>query len=70
MHVKPILPPENSKSRTTPTFTGIVAVFWATSTSMNQIFKERKKKTKERKGFEGIFFILLCCMILVCLVEA
>jgi len=45
---------KEAKSRTTPTFTGIVdVVFWATPISENKIIKERKKK-KDR-NLKSIF---------------
>jgi hypothetical protein len=54
-----ILASKEAKSRTTPTFTGIVdVVFWATPISENKIIKERKKK-KDRTGFKEYFFMII-----------
>ena len=58
MQLKAILAPKEAKSRTTPTFTGIVdVVFWATPISKNKIIKERKKK-KDRTRFKEYFFMI------------
>jgi hypothetical protein len=59
MQLKAILAPKEAKSRTTPTFTGIVdVVLWATPISKNKIIKERKKKT-DRTGFKEYFFMII-----------
>jgi hypothetical protein len=60
MQLNPIFPYKtSSKSRTTPTFTGIDVVSWATPMATKKNFKERKKK-KDGTGFERFFLILLC----------
>jgi len=56
MQLNAILPSKSlSRSRTTPTFTGI-DVFSAIPIPVNRIFTQKKKK---RTAFEWFFFILL-----------
>jgi hypothetical protein len=57
MQLNAILPSKSlSRSRTTPTFTGI-DVFSAIPIPVNKIFTQKKKK--ERTAFEWFFFILM-----------
>ncbi|KAJ6856252.1 hypothetical protein NC651_037982 [Populus alba x Populus x berolinensis] len=60
MQLNPILPSKSlSKSRTTPTFTGIIDVeFLAIPISKKKIIKKRREK-KQRTGFEGYFLLII-----------